>query len=308
MRLAFLFPGQGAQVPGMLHDLPAHQKVSETLGEAGKILASDILEFDTVEALSSTMFVQLSLLISGVAVTRALRAEGIKPDFVLGLSVGAFTAAVAAGALDFKDALLLVKLRAELAEQAYPKGYGLSAVVGLNERQLSKIIDQVNQPDSPVFLANINAPTQMVISGSDAGMEAVLKRAANEGSRTTKRLQVSVPSHCVLLQEVADELTRRLSTIEIKRPEAAYIGNSRARALRDPDGIREDLATNIARTVRWHDGVSIAYERGARLFCELPPGRILTDLAAAEFPGARAMAMSRMSVDEAVKLIGRERA
>jgi malonate decarboxylase epsilon subunit len=303
MGLAFLFPGQGAQAPGMLHELPVHPKVSETLGEASEILGCEVLEFDGEEALSSTVLVQLSLLISGVAVSRTLRAEEIRPDFVIGLSVGAFTAAVSAGALDFKDALSLVKLRAELAAKAYPKGYGLAAVVGLNERQVSKIIEQINRPESPVFLANINAPTQMVISGSDAGKAAVLERARNEGARTTKRLQVSVPSHCVLLQEVADELTRRISTIEIRTPEAIYISNNRARSLRDPDGIREDLATNIAHTVRWHDGVSIASERGARLFLESPPGHILTDLAADAFPDCSAIALSRMPIGEAVEVI-----
>ena len=306
MSLAFLYPGQGAQVPGMLHQLPDHAQVHETLEEASQILGQDVLELDTEQALTSTVAVQLALLISAAATTRALQAEGIEPEVVAGLSVGAFAAAVAADALAFKDTLPLVKLRAELMEKAYPKGYGLSAVVGLNEQQLSKIVGEINKPECPVFLANLNAPTQIVIAGSNAGLKAVLDRARNEGARTTKRLHVSVPSHCVLLKSVADELTHRIAEIEIKTPDAIYLSNRRARALRDPEGIREDLATNIASAVRWHDAMTVAYERGIRLFVEFPPGRTLTDLSSVAFPDARSIALGQMRIDSLVKLIRRD--
>jgi malonate decarboxylase epsilon subunit len=115
-----------------------------------------------------------------------------------------------------------------------------------------------------------------------------------EGARTAKRLHVSVPSHCVLLKSVADELTRRIAQIEIKTPKAIYVSNRRARAVRDPDGIRQDLATNIAHSVRWHDATTVAYERGIRFFIESPPGRTLTDLASAAFPDARSIALSHL--------------
>jgi (acyl-carrier-protein) S-malonyltransferase len=201
--------------------------------------------------------------------------------------------------------LSLVKLRAELMEEAYPKGYGLSVVIGLSERRLSEIVGEINKPESPVFLANLNAPTQIVIAGSDTGMERVLHRAKNEGAHTTKRLPVSVPSHCVLLQSVADKLIRRLANIEMRTPKAIYISNRRARALRDPDLIREDLASNIAHAVRWHEATAVAYERGVRLFVELPPGQTLTNLASMAFPDARSIALGQMPIDPAVKLIKR---
>ena len=306
MSLAFLFPGQGAQVPGMLRQMPDHSKIVETFEEAGRILDQDILTLDTEQALRSTVAVQLALLISAVASTRALQAEGIIFDLVAGLSVGTYGAAVAAGAVEFKDALSLVKLRAELMEQAYPSGYGLSAVLGLNEQQLSKIVDELNKPDSPVFLTNFNAPAQFVIAGSEAGMNAVMDRARNRGARSARRLQVSVPSHCALMKTVADELVRRLARIEVKTPSAIYLSNRRARALRDPEGIREDLATNIEYPVRWHDAMTVAYERGIRLFVELPPGRTLTDLNSAAFPDARSMAIEHMRIESLVKLIKRQ--
>jgi malonate decarboxylase epsilon subunit len=303
MSVAFLYPGQGAQVPGMLHRMPDHSQITATFEEAGRILGQDILELDTEQGLSSTVSVQLALLISGVASTKALQTEGIEFDLVAGLSVGAFAAAVSTGALAFKDALSLVKLRAELMEKAYPHGYGLSAVVGLNEQQLTKIVREINKPETPVFVANLNAPTQIVIAGSDAGMNAVLDRAKKEGARTAKRLPVSVPSHCALLRTVSDELTRRMAAIEIKTPQVVYMSNRRARALRDPESIREDLATNIEYPVRWHDAMTVAYERGIRLFVEMPPGRTLADLCSAAFPDARSVALEQTRIDSLVKLV-----
>ena len=122
---------------------------------------------------------------------------------------------------------------------------------------------------------------------------------------TAKRLEVSVPSHCALLKPVADELTRCMSKIEMKTPNAIYVSNRRARALRDPEGIREDLATNVQYAVLCYDAVTVAYERGIRLFIELPPGRTLTDLVTAAFPDARSVAFEQMRIDSLVKLIKR---
>src|ERR1700738_351087 len=163
MSVAFLYPGQGAQVPGMLHQLSDRAEATWTLKEAKQFLVYDVLTLDTEQALSSTVSVQLALFVSGVAATRIIQAEGVKPDVVAGLSVGAFAAAVAAGALAFKDGLSLVKARAELMEKAYPKGYGLAAVIGLSEKHLSQIVREINRPESPVFVAYLNAPNPFVI-------------------------------------------------------------------------------------------------------------------------------------------------
>jgi len=134
MSVAFLFPGQGSQVPGMLHILPDHPAIGRTLDEVSEGLGENVLELDSTEALRSTVSVQLALLASGVGVARALIAEGVEPEAVAGMSVGAFAAAVAAGALDLDDGVRLVKQRAEGMVKLYPKGYGLAAIVGLTEK------------------------------------------------------------------------------------------------------------------------------------------------------------------------------
>jgi malonate decarboxylase epsilon subunit len=308
MSIAFLCPGQGAQSAGMLHRLSQHPIAAETIAEASRCLEIDCLELDTEESLASTVGAQLAIFIAGVAVSRVLRQLATTPDLVAGLSVGAFTAAVAGTALSYRDGLLLVKLRAELMARTYPKGSGLSAIVGLDERQVTRIISQVSTVESPVYIANVNAPNQIVITGTDLAMSTVLARAKQDGAKLTKRLPVSVPSHCELLNDVAEKLTQRLTDVAIRPSTAVYITNRRARATRDPMQIRDDLATNVAYTVRWHDATTVAYERGIRLFVELPPGNVLTALVSAAFPDARAISTDDVRLDrlaDAVRYLGR---
>jgi malonate decarboxylase epsilon subunit len=288
--VAYLFPGQGAQIPGFLKRLPQHPGIAETLREARSVFNMDIDALDGVEALNSTVNVQLGLLIGGVAVTRALALEGMSADAAAGLSVGAFGAAVACGSLSFADALSLVKLRAESMQDLYPRGFGMAAITGLDERRIGAILSQVGGAAAQVFIANINAPTQVVISGADAGLEAALQLARESGARHVQRMMVSVPSHSPLLDAVSQRLTQAAAKIDIAAPHIPYISNRRARAVRDAAGVREDLALNVSNPVRWHDSMTVLYELGIRLFVEMPPGRVLTDLAQQNFPEARAIA------------------
>src|ERR1700723_3977687 len=156
VKTAFLFPGQGAQKPGMLHELVDDPAVELTIDEISDILKSDVRLLDSPEALNSTVSVQLALLASGVATARALQRQGATCCAVAGLSVGAFAAAVIAEAIALKDAVILVRSRAEKMEHLYPVGSGLGALVGLNERQGTVIVDSVHTATTPVFLGNIN--------------------------------------------------------------------------------------------------------------------------------------------------------
>src|ERR1700679_1345744 len=157
MSIAFLFPGQGSQFPGMLHLLPDHPAIARTLDEVSEILGTDSRELDSAKSLQSPVSVQLALLASGVAVARSLTEEGVEPGAVGGMSAGAYSAAVACGALNLADGLHLVRQRAEMMEKLYPEGYGLAAVIGLNERQVSNLVQEVHSDQRPVYVANINA-------------------------------------------------------------------------------------------------------------------------------------------------------
>ena len=308
MSIAFLFPGQGSQFPGMLHQLLDHPEVERTLNEVSSVLRSHVRDLDSEETLASTVAVQLALLASGVATARALIEKGVQPSVVCGLSVGAFAAAVVADVLSLEDAVELVKLRAEKMVELYPAGYGLSAVVGLNESQVLGIVQAVTTYQEPVFLANINAPLQIVIAGSDAGMERMLEQARRQGARKAERLNVSVPSHCPLLQPVADLLQHRFSTLRLRKPQMTYVGNVKARAMRTPELIASDLANNIAHGVRWHDATTVARELGCNLFLEMPPGHTLSDLARQNLRGVRSIPVEASVLPRILRVAQQEEA
>jgi malonate decarboxylase epsilon subunit len=293
MSIAFLFPGQGSQQPNMLHHLPEHPAVQETLHEASEVLHDDILRWDSAETLQSTVVVQVALLVVGVAAARALQAEGVQPDMVAGHSVGAFGAAVTANTLTFRDALSLVKLRGELMERAYPHGYGMGVVVGIEERKLSQIVANHFTNDAPVYIANLNSPKQITISGSVQGIETVLALAREEGASRAELLKnVRVPSHCVLMKSVSFELRKAMESISFQKPHIPYVANRTARPLRDPEAIKEDLALSVSHPVRWHEAICVLFELGAQLFVEMPPKHVLTHLAQQEFPCRRALSLA----------------
>jgi malonate decarboxylase epsilon subunit len=302
MSVAFLFPGQGSQVPGMLHALPDHPAVGRTLTEASDHLHQDVRDLDSLEALGSSVPVQLALLTAGVAVARALAEEGVAAESVAGLSVGAFAAAVHCGVLCFSDAIRLVEQRARMMVSLYPTGYGLAAIVGLTEAQVTALVDRAHTTDAPVFVGNINAPRQVVIAGSDAGMARVLDAAQRSGARKAARLQVSVPSHCPLLEPVALALRGTLAGMTLAPPSLIYVSNVKARALRAAAPIAEDLASNIAHGVRWHDATTVLEELGCRLFLEMPPGRVLTALAREAFPDVKSVPIGKDGLQAALRL------
>jgi malonate decarboxylase epsilon subunit len=178
-------------------------------------------------------------------------------------------------------------------ERLYPVGYGLAAIVGLNERQVTAIVDSVHTAATPVFVGNINAPRQIVVAGSVEGMQKVLEEARRQGAGKAELLHVSVPSHCPLLSSVADALRLQLSSMELKAPKFPYIANVNGRAVRSASGVATDLADNIAHGVRWHDATIIAEELGCNLFLEMPPGHTLTDLVEENVPGVTSSVVTK---------------
>ena len=298
MSSLLVFPGQGAQQPGMLHRLPL-----ETVNEASEVLGEDVLLLDSAEALRATRAVQLCLLIAGVAASRQL---AMTADYVAGLSIGAYPAAVVAGALSFSDALHLVSLRGELMQQAYPRGYGMTAIIGLDLATVEGLLAQVHGVDAPVYLANINADNQVVIAGSDDAMQAVAALAKDQGAGLAKRLAVSVPSHCPLLEGPAKTLAQAFTEVPMKTPVLGYLSGSRARPIINTDALRDDLAFNMCRVVDWRGTVQSAYERGVRLQIELPPGAVLTGLARRVFEQGTVIAFEGARLDTLQALLREE--
>ncbi|WP_144155716.1 malonate decarboxylase subunit epsilon [Paraburkholderia sp. BCC1885] len=296
--LAYQFPGQGAQSAGFLHRLPQHDVVNATLDEASQTLGIDVLTLDTSEALRSTVAVQVGLVVAGVAMVRLLADAQLTPDMSAGLSVGAYAAAVSCGALEFADALHMVRKRAELMEAAYPTGYGLAAISGLTERQLEMLAArQIQDGLPPVYIGNVNAPRQIVMAGSDAALDRLIERALAAGARKATRLAVSVPSHCELLADAAAKLIDYARDVPFRSPRGIYVGNRGGRPLHTAEAIRDDLATNMRHTVRWFDALTVMLEMGAQLVVEAPPGQVLTDIVREQWPQTTALALSSIAPD-----------
>jgi malonate decarboxylase epsilon subunit len=285
----------------MLHGL-----APRILDEAGDVLGEDVLRLDSAEALQSTRAVQLCLLIAGVAAARRLLEQAPAPDYVAGLSIGAYPAAVVAGALGFEDALRLVSLRGELMQQAYPQGYGMTAIIGLDLAAVEALLAQVHSDRTPVYLANINADNQVVIAGSDEAMSSVAKQARSLGAGKACRLAVSVPSHCPLLETPAQALAQAFADVTLKAPTLGYLSGSRARPVINTEALRDDLAFNMCRVVDWRGTVQSAYERGVRLQIELPPGAVLTGLARRVFEQGTVMAFDGARLDTLQALLREE--
>lgn len=305
MSVLFTFPGQGSQRPDMLHTLPAANVVRQTLQEATDVLAQPLSELDSPQALRSTCAVQLALLIAGVASARLLIDAGCMPDMVLGLSIGAWPAAVAAGCLSFEKALPLVRLRGELMEQAYPSGYGTYAVNGLALQEVEALVARETKPEAPVYVANINAPQQIVVAGHQATLERIAHVAVSQyHARKVVPVAISVPSHCVLLDAQAAQMLDALQGVPLQRPWATYVSARTARAIFSPDRIAQDLALNMAHQVHWHDAAVHTCERGARLAVEMLPGSVLSSLCRPVFAeqGGVAVALSEHRVEDLVLL------
>jgi len=308
MATLLTFPGQGAQRAGMLHVLPDHPVVTRTLAEASDVLGDNVLRLDDAKRLVSTVAVQLCLLVAGVASARHLLDNGdgdtTHADGVAGLSIGAYAAAVVAGALPFDDAVRLVALRGRLMEEAFPAGYGMTAILGLERGALEAIVDAMRAPGTPVYVANYNAEDQLVIAGSEQAMAGAAERAIAAGARAAQRVAIAVPSHCPLLDTAAATLAEAISAVTVRRPSLRYFSASAARELRDPARIADDLAHNMARPVRWHETMLLARACDMRLAVEMPPGNVLTRLCQPLFP--QAVACAEMRTDSVRLMMSRE--
>jgi malonate decarboxylase epsilon subunit len=309
MSLAFLFPGQGSQQPGMLHTLPSTPAVSAVLDESrsqlGRLgLTADV---DTAAALQDTANVQIALLIAGVACARALSDDhGLTPQFVAGHSVGAFSAAVTAGVTTLAEALAAVALRGDLMKEACADGdWGMAAVTGLSTRSACQIAQQVATADDPVWVANINSATQTVFSGTASALRKVADAAKIAGALNYERLDVAVASHCPKQAATAQRMAAHLAGLPRREPTVRYLTNTRGRATTSAQTVLDDLAQAVARTVQWYDATRLMGELGATCAIETEPGHVLTRLLASAAPAVAAISLQDNGLAAAVRRANR---
>jgi len=301
--IAWLFPGQGAQRPGMLHELCQLSGGADTLREAERVLGCAVR--DDAATLAATLGAQRALAIAGVASARALRAGGVVANAVAGHSVGAFAAAVAADVLAFADALRLVDARARAMALAFSSGFGMGAIGGFTESAVRALATEFATPSEPLYAANVNARDQVALSGARAALERALAAASARGARTARLLDVAVPSHTPLMDDVAQTLARAFAGVPVGNASCWYATNCDGRLVREADVIRRDLIASVARPVRWADATQALAERGVTLFIESLPGSVLADLATVAYPDARAVALANVGLRSALALAAR---
>jgi len=282
MSIAFVFPGQGSQQIGMMEGFAAHPIVRSTFAEASEILGDDLwnlVQQGPVDDLNLTRNTQPLMLTAGVAVWRAWQSvSGAAPAFVAGHSLGEYTALVAAGALDFSDAVPLVRFRAEAMQQAVAPGVGaMAAVVGGDDAAVADACREAAQGEV-VEPVNFNAPGQIVIAGNKAAVERAIVAAKARGAKRALLLPVSAPFHSSLLKPAAERLAARLAEIEIRPPAIPVIHNVDVTTHAEPDAIRAALAQQAASPVRWTETINALAKQGVTAVVECGPGKVLAGL------------------------------
>lgn len=281
MSLAAVFPGQGAQSVGMLAELAAeYESVQQRFEQASEAIGVDLwtlAQNGPADALSATQITQPILLTASCAVWDVWQSRtAVTPSHVAGHSLGEYSALTCAGAIDFEDAVRLVRLRGELMEQAVPRGQGgMAAIMGLDDAAVAELCEAV---EGVVVAANFNAPGQVVIAG-EAGAVARASEACKEGgAKRAVMLDVSGPFHSPLMDAAKDEFGQALTDLDIRMPAIPVVQNVSAQVPADLQTLKQNLLAQISAPVRWTECVEHMVASGVSHFAECGPGNVLAGL------------------------------
>jgi [acyl-carrier-protein] S-malonyltransferase len=281
MKFAFLFPGQGSQSVGMMQGFGELAVVRDTFAEASDVLGQDFWRMVTEpnEELNLTSNTQPLMLVAGIATWRAwLQAGGAQPAMMAGHSLGEYTALVAAGALSFRDALPLVRYRAEVMQSAVAEGVGaMAAILGLDDDTVRAICMEAAQGEV-LEAVNFNTPGQVVIAGNKAAVERGMEIAKAKGAKRALILPVSVPSHCALMKPAADSLKAYLEKIDMVSPKIPVLHNADVAAYSDAAKIKDALVRQLYSPVRWVESVQKMAADGITIAAECAPGKVLSGM------------------------------
>lgn len=302
-RIAFVFPGQGSQAVGMGRAFAeAFPEAAARFAEAGEALGFDLAALcfhGPAEALALTANTQPAILTASMAALAGLTRRDIRPDFVAGHSMGEYSALVAAGALDFADAVRLVRKRGEFMQEAVAVGAGtMAALIGLEVAAVQAVCREAADT-GVVEVANLNAPDQIVIAGERAAVERAVALAKARGAKRAVPLPVSAPFHCRLMQPAAARLREVLGTVPLRDLQVPWVTNVDAVPIRKGAEVAEALIRQVAAPIRWVEGVERLRREGVEIFVEVGPGKVLTGLIRRIAPEARTFAVEDLAGLEA---------
>lgn len=294
-RTAFLFPGQGSQLPGMGAELRADGAADRWFAEADEVLGfplSRLCREGTAEELADTAVAQPAIMVTSLVALHALREQGIEPVAVAGHSVGEYAALVAAGVLEWTDALRLVHRRGALmAAAARRTPGGMAAILGVPGDEVARVCARVVAAvGETVAVANDNAPSQTVVSGTAAAVAAAGDAARELGAEVVV-LKVSAPFHCGLMGEVAEEFAADLDRVRFATPKIPVVANVTADWVLDGEAAAVALRDQVCAPVRWRETVALLARHEMSALVEVGPGRVLTNLARLTVPDVPAMAV-----------------
>ncbi|CAM8417134.1 FabD (acyl-carrier-protein) S-malonyltransferase [Candidatus Methylopumilus universalis] len=304
---SFIFPGQGSQAVGMMADFNGHPLIKSTFNEASQILNVDFWKMATEpnEEIHQTIHTQPILLTAGIATWRVWQSKTDRlPSYLAGHSLGEYTALVASNAMEFKDALKLVKYRAEVMQKAVPEGVGaMAAILGMPDSDVMDACKEARE-NEVVEAVNFNSPGQVVIAGNVLAVARAIEIAKTKGAKRAILLPVSVPSHCSLMQKASEELKEFLTSITIKKPNIPVIHNVDVMEHHDVNEIKNALSKQLCHPVRWVDTIEKIALNKISDIAECGPGKVLTGLTKRISPELKGAALiNEGAIDEFKALI-----